>query len=86
MTVFYGSVNPKTQQSWCPDCNDAEPQIKSMLKAKEAEYPGEVLYGMVELKEWRSTDPLHPYRKLPFQVTSVPTVLFWHGDKIVDRI
>jgi hypothetical protein len=72
--VFFGSEDPATGQSWCPDCVTADP----ILRRSCAELrPDLVLHECpVGLRsEWKNR-PEHPYRTHPgFRIERIPTLL-----------
>jgi len=72
---LFGSEDPKTGESWCPDCVIADPLIRKQLgKVKNAilvECP-------VGERSIYKGNPNHPYRLHPqIKLTAIPTLLHW---------
>ncbi|EPE27684.1 Thioredoxin-like protein [Glarea lozoyensis ATCC 20868] len=74
--IFYASINPSTGKSWCGDCRDAEPLIERRF-AEEGRDVEVVFVGVKTV--WR--DPENVWKKKPFAVEKLPTLLKITGDK-----
>lgn len=77
--LFFGSEDPTTGASWCPDCVIADPILR---RACTTLRPDLTLYECpVGLRsEWKN-QPQHPYRLHPTaRLARIPTLLFLeHG-------
>ncbi|QDS72533.1 hypothetical protein FKW77_000319 [Venturia effusa] len=69
--VVYASPRPADGLSWCGDCRRAEPLISEKLVGEREGRVRVVLAG--DEGEWRS--PTNPYRKSPFLITALPTII-----------
>jgi thiol-disulfide isomerase/thioredoxin len=71
--LFFGTEEPETSESWCPDCVIADPLIrKAIIPVKDAiliEAP------VGARSEWKG-NTTHPYR-VRFQVPAIPTLYKW---------
>ncbi len=75
--VFFGSEDPQTGQSWCPDCVTADPVLRRSCRDLR---PDLVLYECpVGIRsEWKNR-PEHPYRVHPaLRLQRIPTLIFLH--------
>lgn len=73
--LFFGSEDPTTGTSWCPDCVIADPILR---RACTTLRPDLVLYECpVGLRsEWKN-QPQHPFRLHPtLRLARIPTLLF----------
>lgn len=72
---FTGTPNPKTKQSWCPDCVESDPLVKASVE--EARKKRRVVF--VECTVERGSyvkNPEYLYRKHPFVgLPSIPTLM-----------
>lgn len=77
---FFGSEDPQTGQSWCPDCVTADPVLRATLRRERPELTvHECPVGL--RSDWKN-HPEHPYRIHPvFQIPRIPTIVL-----IVDGI
>jgi hypothetical protein len=77
--LFFGSEDPATGASWCPDCVTADPVLRA---ACLRERPDLTLYEcpVGQRSEWKNR-PEHPYRGHPdLRIARIPTlVLFEDG-------
>lgn len=72
--LFFGSADPTTGASWCPDCVTADPVLRATLAALA---PGLIVYECpVGLRsDWKGRMD-HPYRVHPtFHLARIPTVI-----------
>jgi len=77
--LFFGSEDPTTGASWCPDCVIADPILRRVCTTLR---PDLVLYECpVGLRSAWKNQPQHPYRLHPTtRLTRIPTLLFLeHG-------
>ncbi|KAI8053507.1 hypothetical protein BDF22DRAFT_685051, partial [Syncephalis plumigaleata] len=75
---FYGSINPDTGLSWCPDCVDVEDKINTTVVA----LPDSLLIRcpVGDRSEWKN-NPNHLYRRDPrLHLTAIPTLIRWQRD------
>lgn len=85
---FSGSTDLKTGDSWCVDCQKAEPVLEDCLKRSK---DGDV-FMMIEVgseSEWKSSE--NRFRNHPvFQLKNIPTVvslkLVGNDVSVADRI
>jgi thiol-disulfide isomerase/thioredoxin len=73
--VFFGSEDPMTGESWCPDCVTADPILR---RACTTLRPDLVLYEcpVGARSSWKN-QPDHPFRVHPtLRVARIPTLLF----------
>ncbi|MBA2482252.1 MAG: DUF953 domain-containing protein [Planctomycetes bacterium] len=72
--LFFGSEDPATGQSWCPDCVTADPVLR---RACNDLSPGTPVFEcpVGPRSEWKNR-PEHPYRVHPaFHVERIPTLI-----------
>ncbi|TRY62654.1 hypothetical protein TCAL_00868 [Tigriopus californicus] len=77
LVLFSGSKDPKTHQSWCPDCVTAEPVVQACLdKAPEPEQVVFLYVGVGSREFWK--DPQCIFRThQSTQLKAVPTLIKW---------
>jgi hypothetical protein len=77
--LFFGSEDPVSGQSWCADCNTADPVLRASIRRLRPEL---TLYEcpVGVRSEWKN-HPEHPYRLHPStRVGRIPTLLLLeHG-------
>jgi hypothetical protein len=75
MYLFFGSEDPATGESWCPDCVIADPVLR---RACATLRPDLVLYECpVGPRSGWKNQPDHPYRLHPTtRLARIPTLLF----------
>jgi hypothetical protein len=73
--LFFGSEDPTTGESWCPDCVIADPVLR---RACTGLRPDLVLYECpVGVRSAWKNQPEHPFRLHPtLRLTRIPTLLF----------
>lgn len=74
LLLFFGSQDPQTGASWCPDCVTADPVLRRACRDLRPEVP---LYECpVGLRsDWKAR-PDHPYRQHPqLHLQRIPTLL-----------
>lgn len=73
--LFFGAEDPKTGESWCPDCVTADPILRRTIALTR---PDLTLYEcpVGQRSDWKN-QPTHPYRLHPlFRVARIPTLVF----------
>ena len=73
--VFFGSADPTTGESWCPDCVTADPVLR---RACATLRPDMILYEcpVGARSSWKNI-PEHPFRIHPtLRIARIPTLLF----------
>lgn len=78
LLLFFGSEDPQTGQSWCPDCVTADPVLRRACRELQ---PGLTLYECpVGLRsDWKNR-PEHPYRQHPLlRLARIPTLIRIEG-------
>ncbi|MBA3684486.1 MAG: DUF953 domain-containing protein [Planctomycetes bacterium] len=76
--LFFGSEDPQTGSSWCPDCVTADPVLR---RACTTLRPDLVLHEcpVGERSAWKNV-PAHPYRIHPvWRVQRIPTLVLIEG-------
>ncbi|MCS6969770.1 MAG: DUF953 domain-containing protein [Planctomycetota bacterium] len=77
--LFFGSEDPATGVSWCPDCVLADPVLRATIAAVAPEL---TVYEcpVGPRAAWKGVET-HPYRQHPaFRVQRIPTLVhFQHG-------
>ncbi|BAF19423.1 thioredoxin-like protein Clot [Oryza sativa Japonica Group] len=88
LLLFLADRDASSNQTWCPDCNVAEPVIYDRVEAaaKGKEKDVVLLRAYVGDKPtWR--DPAHPWRADPrFRLTGVPTLIRWENGAAAARL
>ncbi|KAI5834352.1 hypothetical protein K523DRAFT_263321 [Schizophyllum commune Tattone D] len=67
--IFYSSV--VDGQLWCPYCRDVEDRVQKTFSAEGA--PDLLIVHVGDRPEWKTPDAI--YRKEPWSVTGVPTLI-----------
>lgn len=83
--LFFGSEDPATGASWCPDCVTADPVLRATL-AKAA--PELTVYEcpVGERSAWKGQME-HPYRVLPaFRIARIPTLIRFRAGLDIGRL
>lgn len=76
LLLFFGSEDPATGESWCPDCVIADPVLRAQATAQR---PDLALYECpVGMRgDWKNR-PEHPYRTHHLlRVQRIPTLIFF---------
>lgn len=78
--LFFGSEDPQTGESWCPDCVIADPLIRKTLNRLATTINGDVV--LIEApcgpRSVYKNNPEHPYRVDPLiKLKFVPTLVEW---------
>ncbi|KAJ9071128.1 hypothetical protein DSO57_1000796 [Entomophthora muscae] len=82
--LFYGSLVPETNKSWCSDCVDADPKIKSHITEKEEGSFIECPVG--DRASWKGVAD-HPYRVHPqASLKAIPTLIRWTKEGPQNRL
>lgn len=71
--LFFGTEEPETSESWCPDCVIADPLIRKAILQVENSILLEAPVG--GRSEWKG-NTTHPYR-VRFGVPAIPTLYKW---------
>lgn len=83
--LFFGSADPGTGESWCPDCVVADPVLRAAI-ARAA--PGLSTYEcpVGERSAWKGQAG-HPYRVHPgFRVARIPTLVRYRAGLEIGRL
>ncbi len=83
--LFFGSTDPGTGQSWCPDCAVADPVLRSAIARQRGDLTTyECPVG--ERSAWKGNAE-HPYRLHPaFRVQRIPTLIRFAGGSEIGRL
>lgn len=83
--LFFGSENPQTGDSWCPDCVVADPVVrKAITTARRDLTVYECPVG--ERADWKN-QPGHPFRTAPrFHLARIPTLIHLRGGVEIGRL
>ncbi|XP_034651117.1 thioredoxin domain-containing protein 17 [Drosophila subobscura] len=76
---FFGEKDSKGK-SWCPDCVEAEEGIMTAFR----QYTKDALVLVVDVGNrdaWKDRSDANKFRKPPFSVNSIPSVLLWKGQQ-----
>jgi hypothetical protein len=74
LLLFFGSEDPQTGASWCPDCVTADPVLRKACRDLRPEL---TLYEcpVGARSDWKNR-PEHPYRQHPaLRLARIPTLL-----------
>ncbi len=83
LVLVEGGFNPATGLSWCPECIEAEENVKTILIpfASGKNLPLDIV-EMGEIASWK--DPLHPMRNHSvLKFTRLPTLIYTKENKSV---
>lgn len=83
--LFFGSEDPVTGASWCPDCVTADPVLRATLAASA---PGLVVHEcpVGARSAWKGRMD-HPYRVHPaFHVARIPTLIRFQRGLDIGRL
>lgn len=83
--LFFGSEDPGTGASWCPDCVTADPVLRAAIAATA---PGLPTYEcpVGARSAWKGVAD-HPYRVHPgFRVQRIPTLIRLRGGIEIGRL
>jgi hypothetical protein len=75
LLLFFGSEDPQTGQSWCPDCVTADPVLR---RACRELMPALTLFEcpVGARSDWKNR-PEHPYRQhATLRIARIPTLLW----------
>ncbi|MEK7416021.1 MAG: thioredoxin domain-containing protein [Planctomycetota bacterium] len=83
--LFFGSTDPGTGESWCPDCVVADPVLRRTLAANAPTLT--VFECPVGARaDWKGKME-HPYRTHPaFRVGRIPTLVRFRGGLEIGRL
>ncbi|KAI9593153.1 hypothetical protein BDF19DRAFT_448749 [Syncephalis fuscata] len=86
--LFFGTEDPATGLSWCPDCVDADPKIREAIHALPEALL--ILCPVGDRSKWKNR-PEHPYRANPLiALSAIPTLFHWQpttgfGQRLVEE-
>ncbi len=83
--LFFGSPDPLTGASWCPDCVTADPVLRATIRATA---PGLTVYEcpVGARSAWKGCLD-HPYRVHPaFHVARIPTLIRFRAGLDIGRL
>ncbi|CAD6447296.1 a61eaf90-368a-4739-8908-e4b0993997e0 [Sclerotinia trifoliorum] len=80
--IFFASLKPETNESWCGDCRNAEAPLSRMLDKAAAEERVRLVYAGLQA-EWRDLSPGKKslWREEPWGIDRLPTVVKVTGEK-----
>jgi len=83
--LFFGSEDPGTGASWCPDCVVADPVLRATIAKVAPKLPvHECPVGA--RADWKG-QAQHPYRVHPgFRVARIPTLIRFRGGLEIGRL
>lgn len=83
--LFFGSADPGTGQSWCPDCVVADPVLRATI-AKVAPRLAVHECPVGARADWKGKLD-HPYRTHPaFRVARIPTLIRFRAGLEIGRL
>ncbi|CAB4439362.1 unnamed protein product [Rhizophagus irregularis] len=83
--LLFGTENPDTGKSWCPDCVKADPLIRKHLE-EDAPVNSVLIEVPVGTREEYKGRPENPYRLHPrIQLKSIPTLIKWTENVETDK-
>ncbi|KZV70961.1 hypothetical protein PENSPDRAFT_684972 [Peniophora sp. CONT] len=80
--IFYSSRDDQGRM-WCPDCRDVEEQVQKTFEG--ANSPSASIIYVGQRAEWKAPAD-NKFRKDPWKITGVPTILRLKDGKEVGRI
>jgi hypothetical protein len=83
--LFFGSEDPGTGASWCPDCVTADPVLRATIAAVA---PGLAVYEcpVGARADWKGRAD-HPYRIHPaFRLARIPTLIRFRAGVDIGRL
>lgn len=82
ITIFTGTINEETNESWCPDCVEAKPIIQKLVDDGKRK----IIKAAVTRDEWMGNAG-HPYKTSgTFKCAGVPTVILFEGSNELHRV
>ncbi|ESZ90359.1 hypothetical protein SBOR_9250 [Sclerotinia borealis F-4128] len=80
--IFFASLKPDTNESWCGDCRRAEGPLSEQLGKAAGKERVKLIYGGSQI-EWRdlSSGKKSPWREEPWGIDRLPTVVKITGEK-----
>ncbi|THV44189.1 hypothetical protein BGAL_0706g00020 [Botrytis galanthina] len=80
--IFFASLKPETNESWCGDCRSAEGPLTEKLHVAAKENRVKLIYGGSQA-EWRDLSPGKKslWRDEPWGIDRLPTVVKITGEK-----
>jgi hypothetical protein len=78
LLLFFGSEDPQTGTSWCPDCVLADPLVRKLVRELQPHLA--LLECPVGLRSQWKNQPGHPYRQHPLlHLQRIPTLVWLDG-------
>jgi hypothetical protein len=85
LLLFFGSEDPQTGESWCPDCVTADPVLRAAIAAGRPDLT--LFESPVGLRSAWKNVPDHPYRLHPdLRVARIPTLIRFERGCEVGRL
>ena len=85
LILFFGSEDPETGASWCPDCVTADPVLRTAIATARPDLP--LFESPVGLRSAWKNVPDHPYRVHPdLRVARIPTLIRFERGCEVGRL
>lgn len=83
--LFFGSEDPDSGTSWCPDCVTADPVLRAAIHRLGPQTPcHECPVGL--RSAWKQVDD-HPYRQHPrLRVARIPTLIRFRDGREIGRL
>ncbi|APA16005.1 predicted protein [Sclerotinia sclerotiorum 1980 UF-70] len=80
--IFFASLKPETNESWCGDCRNAEGPLSRFLDKAAVEERVRLVYAGLQVG-WRDMSPgkKSPWREEPWGINRLPTVVKVTGEK-----
>ncbi|PQE06968.1 Thioredoxin 5 protein [Rutstroemia sp. NJR-2017a WRK4] len=73
--IFFASLVPPNNQSWCGDCRNAEQPLLKYLGGQVLEEERVRLVYVGDRERWRSTSPRNEWKDEPWGIEKLPTVV-----------
>ncbi|KAL5534076.1 hypothetical protein ACEPAG_537 [Sanghuangporus baumii] len=80
--IFYSSVDKTSNQMWCADCRRVEDIVCTAFEPADA--PSALIVYVGRREDWKG-NPNNPFRRSPWNISSVPTILHRDGARLVDE-
>lgn len=82
--LFTGSKTEEDNQSWCPDCNVADPVIHSSLELLDKDSDQFITCYVGDRPSWKN--PENEFRTdKEFQLKNIPTLMQWKKVCLLDN-
>ncbi|KAK9764675.1 hypothetical protein K7432_007635 [Basidiobolus ranarum] len=82
--LFFGTEDPSTNESWCPDCVIADPAIRRAV----SKIPDSVLLECpADRQTWKFGSEPHPYKaREDIKLERLPTLMRWGKEGVISRL